>query len=132
MMCRFSGSSRSPFILRIKFSITTMLSSTTRPVATAMPPRVIMFSVTSVKRLKYAALIGAGRYAEAERGIDAALRLYPDYVDLHLYKGIILLELDRPDEALEAFRRPCGLPRSKPPSMPDPMCRIIHLGSVTP
>ena len=61
-----------------------------------MPPSLLY-------RLKYAALIEAGRYAEAERGIDAAIRLHPDYVDLHLYKGIILLELDRADEALAAF-----------------------------
>jgi len=55
-------------------------------------------------RLKYAALIEAGRYGEAARGIDAAIRLHPDYVDLHLYKGIILLHLDRADEALPVFR----------------------------
>jgi len=57
-----------------------------------------------VYRLKYAALIEAGRCAEAARGIDAALAMYPDYVDLHLYKGIILLHLDRTEEALAAFR----------------------------
>lgn len=57
-----------------------------------------------IYRLKYAALIDVGRYAEAARGIDAALAMYPDYVDLHLYKGIILLHLDRADEALAAFR----------------------------
>ncbi|MCY1251328.1 hypothetical protein D9M72_650800 [compost metagenome] len=34
------------------FSMTTMLSSTTRPVATANPPSVMMFSVTSVNVFK--------------------------------------------------------------------------------
>jgi|CeladaMinimDraft_18_1061708.scaffolds.fasta_scaffold03062_2 glycosyltransferase involved in cell wall biosynthesis len=55
-------------------------------------------------RLKYAALLEAGRHEEAERGIDAAIRLYPDYTDLHLYRGIILLHRNRTMEALEAFR----------------------------
>jgi len=54
-------------------------------------------------RLKYATLIEAGRWREAASGIDAALALYPDYVDLHLYKGIILLKLDEPAEALKSF-----------------------------
>lgn len=56
-------------------------------------------------RLKYAILIETGRYREGAAGIDAALQLYPDYVDLHLYKGILLLNLNEPDRALAAFEQ---------------------------
>ena len=54
-------------------------------------------------RLKYTILIEAGFYKEGAKGIDAALQIYPDYVDLHLFKGIMLLQLNEPEEALKVF-----------------------------
>lgn len=56
-----------------------------------------------VYRLKYTILIELGSYEGGWPGIEAAIRLYPDYADLHLYKGIILMHLGCPEEALEAF-----------------------------
>ncbi len=55
-------------------------------------------------RLKYTILIETGLYEESAIGINAALQLYPDYVDLHLFKGIILLQLNEPEQALEVFQ----------------------------
>ncbi|MDQ0087029.1 glycosyltransferase involved in cell wall biosynthesis [Paenibacillus anaericanus] len=55
--------------------------------------------------LKYTILIGLGSFEGAWPGIDLAIQLYPDYVDLHLYKGIILMRLRQYDKALEAFNQ---------------------------
>lgn len=56
-----------------------------------------------VYRLKYEIMIAHGRFAGAWPGIERAISLYPDYVDLHCYKGIILLMLERYEQALAAF-----------------------------
>jgi len=42
-----------------------------------------------VYKLKYDMLIASGYYDTAYKGIPKALVLYPDYVDLHFYKGIL-------------------------------------------
>lgn len=54
-------------------------------------------------RLKYSILISSGSIEGAWPGIERAVSLYPDYVDLHFYKGIILYAKDLFKEALEVF-----------------------------
>lgn len=54
-------------------------------------------------RLKYSILLSSGSIDGAWPGIERVLILYPDYVDLHFYKGIILYLKDRFKEAVEVF-----------------------------
>lgn len=54
-------------------------------------------------RLKYSILIGSGSIDGAWPGIEKAIILYPDYVDLHFYKGLILFVKGMYEEALEVF-----------------------------
>lgn len=58
-----------------------------------------------VYKLKYDILLAGGRYDAAWPGIEKAIELYPDYVDLHFYKGLILLAKARYDRAALAFSR---------------------------
>jgi len=55
-------------------------------------------------KLKYALLIGLSRYEEAYSGIEKAVALYPDYVDLHLYKGILQYKQGECGKARDTFR----------------------------
>lgn len=54
-------------------------------------------------RLKYSILIASGSIEGAWPGIDRAVSLYPDYVDLHFYKGLILYIKKSYAEALKVF-----------------------------
>jgi glycosyltransferase involved in cell wall biosynthesis len=54
-------------------------------------------------RLKYSILISTGSIDGAWPGIEKACILYPDYVDLHFYKGLILYLKDMFKEAMETF-----------------------------
>ncbi|WP_379971120.1 glycosyltransferase [Ectobacillus sp. sgz5001026] len=54
-------------------------------------------------RLKYSILIGSGSIDGAWPGIERAISLYPDYVDLHFYKGLILYIKESYTEALKTF-----------------------------
>jgi glycosyltransferase involved in cell wall biosynthesis len=54
-------------------------------------------------RLKYSILISSGSIEGAWPSIERAVILYPDYVDLHFYKGLILFIKDSFKEALEVF-----------------------------
>lgn len=54
-------------------------------------------------RLKYAILISSGSIEGAWPSIEKVTLLYPDYVDLHFYKGIILFFKGLFTEAIEAF-----------------------------
>lgn len=54
-------------------------------------------------RLKYSILISSGSIEGAWPGIERVITLYPDYVDLHFYKGLILFLKKSYKEALEVF-----------------------------
>jgi glycosyltransferase involved in cell wall biosynthesis len=54
-------------------------------------------------KLKYSVLLSLGSIDGAWPAIQKAIMLYPDYVDLHYYKGLILYAKDNYTEALEAF-----------------------------
>ena len=54
-------------------------------------------------KLKYDILINTNSIDNAHKGIEKAIELYPDYVDLHFYRGIILYYLGQYEEALKAF-----------------------------
>lgn len=56
-------------------------------------------------RLKYAILIETNSIEGAWPGINKAIQLYPDYVDLVFYKGYILYHLKRYEEAKKVFKQ---------------------------
>ncbi|WP_245583579.1 glycosyltransferase [Paenibacillus assamensis] len=55
-------------------------------------------------KLKYDTLLSNGSYEGAWPSIERAILLYPDYVDLHFYKGLILNQKNKPELALEVFQ----------------------------
>ncbi|WP_245596194.1 glycosyltransferase [Paenibacillus taiwanensis] len=55
-------------------------------------------------KLKYDALLANGSYEGGWPSIERAIQLYPDYVDLYFYKGIILFHKQKHQLALEAFQ----------------------------
>ncbi len=57
-----------------------------------------------IYKLKYAMLMEAGSYETANKGIDLAIQLYPDYVDLHYYKGLLQLNTRNFTEAIATFQ----------------------------
>jgi len=61
-----------------------------------MPPALLY-------NLKYAILLTLESYAGAWPGIERAIALYPDYVDLRFYKGVILYAKKMYPEALKEF-----------------------------
>lgn len=62
-----------------------------------MPPSLLY-------KLKYEILILLKSYKGAKAGIDKAIALYPKYVDLHFYKGLILFQEKLFEEALLVFK----------------------------
>ncbi|MED1204356.1 glycosyltransferase family 2 protein [Heyndrickxia acidicola] len=56
-----------------------------------------------VYKLKYSILISMGSFEGAWPGIEKAIILYPDYVDLYFFKGLILYSLKKYNEALKTF-----------------------------
>ncbi|GFZ87505.1 hypothetical protein GCM10008018_37130 [Paenibacillus marchantiophytorum] len=61
-----------------------------------MPPSLLY-------KLKYAILFSTGSIDGAWPGIDKAIALYPDYVDLHFYKGVIFYLKKWTSSALDVF-----------------------------
>lgn len=57
-----------------------------------------------IYKLKYDVLIRSGNAQTAWPGIEKAIALYPDYVDLTYYLGIILFANQRYEQAADAFR----------------------------
>lgn len=57
-----------------------------------------------VYKLKYDILIIRSSYDSAWPGIEKAIELYPDYVDLHFYKGLILYEKEMYVDAMTTFQ----------------------------
>lgn len=55
-------------------------------------------------KLKYDILIISRSFAGAWPGIEKAIELYPEYVDLHFYKGIIFFEKMMYEEAISVFQ----------------------------
>lgn len=54
-------------------------------------------------KLKYSCLISLGRTENIPAGIDKAVMLYPDYVDLFFFKGVALYLNKRYNSALQVF-----------------------------
>lgn len=63
-----------------------------------MPPSLLY-------KLKYETLVMTGRYEAAYPAIEKAVQLYPDYADLHFYRGLVLWHLGQIQEAASAFSR---------------------------
>ncbi|MBT2287719.1 glycosyltransferase [Paenibacillus albidus] len=55
-------------------------------------------------KLKYSILLALGSFEGGWPGIEFAIQMYPDYVDLHFYKGIILMKLQKFVAAIEVFQ----------------------------
>jgi glycosyltransferase involved in cell wall biosynthesis len=55
-------------------------------------------------KLKYEILVILNSFEGAWPAIDRAIALYPDYVDLHFYKGLIFIGMEKYDEALEVLK----------------------------
>lgn len=55
-------------------------------------------------KLKYDILITLGSFDGAWPGIENAIMLYPEYVDLNFYKGLILYAKERFKEAIAVFQ----------------------------
>lgn len=62
-----------------------------------MPPSMLY-------KLKYAILFNTGSIDGAWPGIEKAIALYPDYVDLHFYKGVICYLKEWYAAAIDVFR----------------------------
>ena len=58
-----------------------------------------------VYKLKYSILIAVGQFKQALPGIEKAIVLYPDYVDLHFFKGMILYYLEEYADAIQSFEK---------------------------
>ncbi len=57
-----------------------------------------------IYKMKYDILLALGSIGTAEQGIEKAIQLYPDYTDLHYYRGLILFMKERYRDAETAFR----------------------------
>lgn len=64
-----------------------------------------LLPVSMVYKLKYQILIAMGSFEGAWPAIDKAIELYPDYVDLYFFKGVILYHLEKYEDALKTFKQ---------------------------
>lgn len=65
-------------------------------------------------RLKYGMIVDTQSFDYALEGIEKAIALYPDYVDLHFLKGLIHFQTSHYDEALACFEKCLELGESNP------------------
>jgi glycosyltransferase involved in cell wall biosynthesis len=63
-----------------------------------LPPSVVY-------KLKYSVVLDEANSEEINRGLKLALRMYPDYVDLQFYSGILHYRLKMYEEAIHYFNR---------------------------
>jgi glycosyltransferase involved in cell wall biosynthesis len=77
---------------RVNQSIITFLSQK------VLPPAMVY-------KLKYSILIAMGNYEMVTNGIDKAIMLYPDYVELFFLKGLNLYYLKKYNEAINCFEK---------------------------
>ncbi|MGF7142144.1 glycosyltransferase involved in cell wall biosynthesis [Anaerotaenia torta] len=56
-----------------------------------------------IYRLKYEILLRSDRIEIAFQGIEKAVELYPDYVELHFLRGILLYRREEYERAIKAF-----------------------------
>lgn len=56
-----------------------------------------------VYRLKYEILLHSGRIENAYQGMEKVIELYPDYVELHFLRGVILYQMEEYERAIKAF-----------------------------
>ncbi|MBB5149788.1 glycosyltransferase family 2 protein [Ureibacillus thermosphaericus] len=56
-------------------------------------------------RLKYGILVDTNSLDNALEGIEKAIALYPDYVDLHFLRGLIFYQTNNYEEALACFEK---------------------------
>jgi len=63
-----------------------------------MPPSLLY-------KLKYSILLSLGSIEGAWPSINSAIKLYPDYVDLYFFKGVILFHKKQYEEALSVFEQ---------------------------
>lgn len=64
-----------------------------------------MLPPSMVYKLKYLILISSGSFEGAWPGIERAVTLYPDYVDLRFFMGMVLYHLEKIDSALQCFEQ---------------------------
>ncbi|MCA1055426.1 glycosyltransferase [Rossellomorea aquimaris] len=86
----YNGKQYNEALERTNLSILSFLQNKT------LPP-------SMVYKLKYSILIAMGRFDLALHGIDKAIRMYPDYVDLTFLKGIILYHLESYEASIQCF-----------------------------
>lgn len=55
-------------------------------------------------KLKYEILVMTNSFDGAWPAIDRAIALYPDYVDLHFYRGLIFFGKEKYEEAIKVFQ----------------------------
>jgi tetratricopeptide (TPR) repeat protein len=72
----------------------------------------------------------AGRYAEALRDYDAAMRWSPPHCELHLNRGEILSALGRPNEALTEYNRALQLEPDHVETLINRACLLFEQGSI--
>lgn len=56
-----------------------------------------------VYKLKYASVLDQPYFPDTDRGLELAVKLYPDCTDLHFYTGLVQYKKNRYREAIQAF-----------------------------
>lgn len=70
--------------------------------------------ISMLYKLKYSILTDLRCWDEASKGINNAILLYPDYVDLWFYKGLALYKKGATEEAMISFKKCIELGEENP------------------